>query len=535
MKRNYLVISLAVVAVGLLGTQCSQSGAQIITEDVLRTHVEYLASEDLQGRKTLQPGNRAAAEYVASHFREFRLQPINGSEDYFQPVPVETFTLRQEETYCVMSTGDTLRWGSDFYLFPRKYATSISGPVLLCGYGIQAPEAEYDDYKNIEVSGKIVMALMGVPETDDTSNVFGKNRRSRHGMIPVKAMLAERLGAKALIVTTLPSHQDQVWQPAVSRKLHSWDADIIQAVGDIEFPVIYLNPQVASELINDWGGVKWSDYVETLNHELTGGALELGDLQLQFTFGFSDVVVDSAANVVGILRGSQGADDRQAVVIGAHYDHLGMDDTGIYYGADDNASGVSGILALAQTLAPMQEQLHSDIVFIAFAAEEVGLIGSRYFAENPVIPLDQTVAMLNLDCIGREGSSSYRGMHQPPQTEEERNLLLAYYSASYPDLKEITLSMTNPGTLDLQCDPLTGRYAFGDHAPFLERGVPVMFFFSGFHSDYHTPNDVVDRINFRKMTHIVYLVLNITIELSKETTMLEPTDDVPAYSSTPMH
>ena len=154
--------------------------------------------------------------------------------------------------------------------------------------------------------------------------------------------------------------------------------------------------------------------------------------------------------------------------------------------------------------------------------------------EHPVVPLEKTIAMINMDCIGREGSDSFRNMFRPPQTEKERNLLFAFYSANYPDLKKMVLDLPNPGGLWLRPDPLTGSFDFGDHAPFLHSGVPVLFFFSGYNADYHTSEDTVDKIVFPKLTKITTLIYHAIIRLANNSTQLKE-EKVKTSSSSPMY
>ena len=511
--------------------------ASALEEATLRGHMELLASAELQGRKALESGGEIAARYIASQFRKYGLQPGINNHSYFQSVPVETFEFQGSETVLHSQSGQdtvqtkTLRWGEDFWVFPRKMITSVSGDVSICGYGVQAPEADYDDYQGMDVGGNFVMVFWGEPETGDTTNLFGKGKPTRHGMIPVKVKLAEKMGAVGLILTTWPSQREQ-WMQTVERKKADWDSNIIQSEGDLEFPVIYLDPDKASRLMDTVDDFAYGEYIQELVSQFKGIPISFPEMELRFDVSFTNIIVDTVVNVVGWLGDSMVGGD--AVIIGAHYDHIGVVDGQVCYGADDNASGVSALLTLAEALAPMKDQLQRSVLFVSFGAEEAGLIGSRYYVEHPIHPLENTVAMVNMDCIGREGSNSYRTMHRPPQTEEERNLLFAFYSAQYPDLKDIVLGMPNPDKLSLRPSALTGRFDFGDHAPFLHSNIPALFFFSGYHTDYHTPNDSIERIVFPKLTRITTLIYHVVVELANKSAMLEAAEVDPAASPTPM-
>jgi hypothetical protein len=516
-------------------TSCyaADSTQSVIQESTLKTYLDYLASASLEGRKVLEPGSKTAAHFIAENFLRAGLEPGAPNQRFYQTVPVETFRFLGDQTWMTDSAGDTLRADRDFWLFPRKRVEPVSGVVYFCGYGIQAPQAGYDDYKNVDVSGKFVIAFLGEPETKDTTNLFGKGRSTRYAMIPVKVGIASKLGAVGLILTTPTSQRSNVWQRVVAQKQADWQPDIIQSVGDKEFPVIYLDPDQASAVFAGKANLNLQQYTDELNSNLKGASIPVPGVELRFNPSFSETVDTSTVNVIGILEGKSGTNG-EAIVIGAHYDHLGTENGKIYYGADDNASGVSALLTLAKALGTKQMQLDRTIIFISFGAEEEGLIGSRYYVEHPIVPLDKTVAMLNMDCIGREGSDSYRNMLRPPQTDKERNLLFTFYSANYPDLKKLILDLPNPGDLWLRPDPLTGSFDFGDHAPFLHHGVPVMFFFSGYNADDNTAGDTVDKIVFPKLTRITALIYDAIVKLSNNSTQLKE-EAVKTPSSSPMY
>jgi hypothetical protein len=510
----------------------------VIAESTLRGHLEFLASAELQGRKALQPGSRIAAKYIASEFLRYGLQPCTDAS-YYQPVPVENFEFQPNRSFMVVTTSrgtaqtDTLWGGKTFYLFPRSKIGAVSGGIAICGYGVQAPEAGYDDFKGIEVSGKFILALMGEPASQDTSNFFGKGKPTRYGMIPVKAKLAEKLGAIGLILTTAPSTRESVWNPAVERKKEEIEDDIIQSVGDSEFPVMYLDPNQAAVLANE--DLMHQTPAMAGSGEFKTSPIVIPNIELSLYPAFSDVVLDTVANVIGKLEGGKSSANNRTMILGAHYDHLGTKDGDIFYGADDNASGVSALLTLAEALSPQSSKLQTTVLFIAFGAEEEGLIGSKYYVEHPLLPLEQTIAMVNLDCIGREGALSYRAINQAPQTEKEISSLIAFYSAGYPGLKDLVSKVTNPGDLALHFEPMYGRFAVGDHYPFLAHDIPALFFFSGYHSDYHTPNDRIEKINFPKLTLITILVYDVALEMAKKSIRFEQVHAESSKSASPMY
>lgn len=514
----------------------AQSSEQpIIRESTLRMHLEYLTSTELMGRKALEPESRTAAHYIGENLLRSGLEPGASGRKFYQWVPVETFEFFDDQSVLVDSVrGDVLHGEKDFWMFPRKRISSVTGGVYLCGYGIQASEAGYDDFRNIDVSGKFVLAFLGEPVTKDTSSFFGKGRSTRYAMIPVKAGIAQRLGAVGLILTASPDRRDARWQAALEQKREDWESDIIQLSGDSEFPVLFLDPEDASAIVSRYAKLDLQQYQDQLSQDMTGSPIQVPELTLRLTPAFSDAVVDSVINVIAVLEGTPKSRG-EAIIIAAHYDHLGTKDGRIYSGADDNASGVSALLTLAKAFGKKQPRLDRTIIFISFGAEEEGLIGSRYYAEHPVFPLDKTVAMLNMDCIGRDGSDSYRNMVRPPETEQERNLLFTFYSVDYPDLKELVLRMPNPGNLWLRPDPLTGSFDFGDHAPFLHRGVPVMFFFSGYTADYHTPEDTIDKIDFPKLTKVTTLIHDLITTLANDSTRIKRIEGKLPPSSSPMH
>jgi hypothetical protein len=367
----------------------------------------------------------------------------------------------------------------------------VDAPLVFAGYGITAPESSYDDYQGLDAKGKIVLALRGEPHSLSARSTEGGH--TPHEWIISKAINAKNHGAAAIIV--------------VNGKLPNGEEDVLPRFGDAEGPedAGILCLQVKNSVANLW----LQKQGKTLNEIQTeaGGALPSSDSPVSTsTTLILSLTVDIErihATVKNILAYLPGKTD-EYVILGAHYDHLGRGEAHsmapsqigqIHPGADDNASGTAGVLELARLFAPLKGQLQRGILFANFAGEELGLLGSAEWVKNPTLPLDKAVAMLNMDMIGRiKDDKVYIGglgtgtTFQPILDQAESNTTFKYENSP-------------------------GGYSSSDHTSFATKRIPVLFFFSGLHSDYHKPSDTWDKINAPGAAHLLDLVSNIALRI----------------------
>lgn len=441
-----------------------------VTASELREHVRYLASDELEGRGGGTDGARKAREYIAALFAEWQLQPMGDNGSYFQRF---TFTGRLRlgegnELVLTLPSGETRSFKPEGEFLPLALSANgeTQGELVFAGYSISAPDKNYDDYAGINVQGKIVLALRGMPANDSTF--------AREAMFPNKLRVAREKGAKALILVSGPH------SPFNDEPVPFWNEPIMVDAGIL-------------------GVTVKRAFAEALFY-LPDVQKRIDETRKPFSFPIPNAFVRMKvnlvrekledANVVGLLKGSDPKLQQEIVVIGAHYDHVGVgvDRDGtqqIFNGADDNASGTSGLLELAQYFSAHRDRLKRSLLFMAFGAEERGLVGSSHFVNHPTIPLEHIVAMVNMDMIGRFRNDT---------------LYLLGVSSS-PVWKGLVDELNAQYKFTLKDSP--GLFGASDHISFYNKGIPVLFFFTGMHENYHRPSDDWDTLNYDGMEQVL--------------------------------
>lgn len=456
--------------------------ASPFSADRYLAHVKYLASDALQGRATGSRGLDKAERYIEKAFREAGLQPA-GTRGYRQPFTVTTRTS--------LAPGNTIRFAgqavksTDFIPLDMTSSRQVRAPVAYVHYGITAPEYHYDDYAQLNVTGKVVVILRYEPQEFDDHSIFQGRSYTRHAGIDAKVTNAKLHGAVAVIIAA-----DRPIGPSDGDKLATLDGNA--APHEAGIPVMQVRVAVVKEWIKSEGRdleamVRETDKSLT-NQSFTFGAQH--DLEVHANVKRTTSEVH---NVLGYVPG----ETEEYVVVGAHYDHIGLggrysmspSEAGhIHHGADDNASGTAALIELARQVAK-EPKRRRGVLFIAFASEELGLLGSAWWVENPTRPLAACDAMLNLDMVGR-----LRGEH----------LYLGGGASAkqFPDLIE-QLRPSTPILLDAASDSTS---AGSDHSSFLNKGIPALFFFTGLHGDYHRPSDTWDKINAAGAVQVLELL-----------------------------
>ena len=455
--------------------------------------VKFLASPELKGRQTGSPELEKAAGFIASQFRQFGLKPVDG-KSYLQSFPVTTDArLGPHNNFDFQENGrtTTLRCPAEFLPLNYSSTTKLSGNVVFAGYGITAPEYHYDDYAGIDVKGKFVLVMRHEPQENDEKSVFGGKMFTQHAQFVNKAANAKMHGAAGLIlIDDRANHTAEPWE------LEKFGS----TTGPLDAGIVIL--QVKEERVDAW----FQAAGKTL------AAIEAAidkDLQPQ-SFAFPQTlhvdagvdikrVVKTVHNVAAYMPGQTD----EYVIVGAHYDHLGMGGQysltpsvrAIHPGADDNASGTAGVIELARWFSKQPKQKRG-ILFLSFAGEEMGLLGSAYYVAHPELPLAKAVAMLNMDMIGRirDGKVYIGGA--------------ATGSNLRPMLEEIVAKSAIK--VDFSGGPESGG---SDHMSFATGQVPALFFFSGLHSDYHKPSDTWDKIDATDAAKLLVVVAEVADRL----------------------
>ena len=532
MYRKLFNISLIVTLAFSVALAQKPGVATSVSVERLREHVNYLASDKLQGRRTGTPGAVEAAQYVASEFSRLRLMPGKAGQDgkssrakptdYLQPFRyVAGVDLAQGNS---LNSGSTsLRVSEDWMPLGLSSNGKVEARTVFGGYSIKVAELNYNDYAGIDAKDKIVIALSGTPDGDNPHSQFARYEDPRW-----KAVAARNAGAKALILITPADNLK-----GTSAALLTYD----NSAGDAGLPVVVITRQAAMRLLPSLkmedleAATKSKDY-QTVNRSPV-------TISLNTQLSHREV---PASNVIGILEGSDPVLKNEAIVIGAHYDHLGLGGLGslflgegqVHHGADDNASGTAGMLELARVFAGQRPRPRRTIVFIAFGGEEEGLLGSSYYVNHPVVPIANTVAMINMDMIGRMKSKSLiiGGVGTAPEWRsmiEAANAMqgmtvTATSGSSSPTLTGggMPMVVAANGRTIVSSDSsklfqLTlNEDGFGpsDHSSFYGKQVPVLFFWTGTHEDYHKPSDTADKLNYEDEAQILALAGRIVRDIA---------------------
>lgn len=465
-----------------------------LTRDILKGTVEWLAAPEREGRGTGSPGAAASAEWMVNALKDYKLKPLGG--DSF----LRSFEFRAGEK--LIADKNTLRVNDTAFTVEKDFRPLAftengegEGEVIFAGYGLSAPEGNgqprYNSYDGLEVKDKVVLLLRYVPEGVEPQR---RAHLNRYAGLRYKVMMARERGAKGVLVVTGPN------SPNAGEVLKMTNDG---SNADSGLPAMSISGAVAEALLAA-SGKKLKDLQAGLDNENphAEGGFALPKTRVKFTTGIEHIR-KTDNNVIAALPGQTD----EWVVIGAHYDHLGLGEqfsmapsmVGTPHpGADDNASGTAGVIELARYFAS-QPRHKRGILFVAFAGEELGLLGSSYYVNNPAKPLEKAVAMINMDMIGRlkEGKVYVGGVGTGNTLKPMLEGLVSKHSALKVDFSEAT------------------GYGSSDHTSFTTKQVPVLFFFSGLHGDYHKPSDTWDKINAPGATELLRLVADVASGLSE--------------------
>lgn len=503
---RWLVVALVVAAIATplsaARTAPLPSAASVgtINQTELRLHLGFLASPEVGGRYTLSPGLQVAARYLASRLESYGYRGVGPNGSFFQPYEIQTLKVDAEKSaveITVDGTTDRIAYG-DFATFSDGEG-GASGKVVFAGYGISSKSLGYDDYAGLDVKGKIVLLASGTPAGIDSSKVGEKEQ----GEDAAKAH-----GAAGMIALPPQRYIQFFASPAAREYILKNESVRLKKTRPSGIPSAILKPESADRLLAKIG-LTAAQVFETASK---GGALAPRpiDATARVTIAVAGTS-NTAYNVVGVLDGADPKLRNEYVSLSAHFDHLKTNAKGEYYpGADDDASGTAAILALARAFAV--ERAPRSIFVIFHSGEELGLLGSEYNADvAPAVPLDQIVVNLNIDMIGR----SRREGDSDPRNAELTDANSIYVIGSDKLSSELhTLSeQTNTETARMRFDYTYNDanhpqqfYYRSDHWNYAKHRIPVIFYFSGVHADYHQPSDTIDKIDFEKMTKVARLV-----------------------------
>lgn len=447
-----------------------------ITQAEIKYHVEFLASDSLKGRASGEEGNNIAARYVADEFKNYGLRPAGDKNKYFQMFDVVT-GLKAGEKNELTSGNKKFELEKDFRPLAFSADNMTEGAVVFAGYGISAADLKYDDYEKVDVKDKIVLILRYTPEGDNPHSSF-----NNHAPLRKKVGLAAEKGAKGVLIATgFEDGEDEL-------------VKLQYEIGHSNYGIPAMSiSRAAAQGILGYSEQQFRELQKKINSTKKPNSFETKTtIQLS-----SEVNIERSKtqNVLAMLEGTDPELKKEYIIIGAHFDHLGMGgsnsmyrgEPAIHNGADDNASGTTALLELAQKLSA--QKLKRSLLFVGFTGEELGLIGSKYFVDHPTIDLKQAVTMFNFDMIGRlnENQLIIHGMGTSPNFTQMINDLNKTYNF------KLTFKQDGNGP--------------SDFATFYQKDIPVIAYFTNLHQDYHKPSDDADKINFEgeeRITKMAY-------------------------------
>lgn len=479
----------------LWSQEIPKEGLLSITPEEMKAHVYYLASDDMKGRNTPSPELDTCAAYIAHEFASYGLEPIGTDKSYSQSFNVLRARLADPNILTLTtSKGDTnYRIKYDFVPLHLTANRKITAPIVFAGYGITAPEYNYDDYSSIDANGKIVLIFTNEPQEKDTTSVFDGAKRTDHSKLLIKVENAMDHGAVGLLLVSTPIHRfrrpPNPW-PSLMRNAPE-DAIPLTLEEKTEKRIVCM--RIGKELADDL--LEGTGYTYEEIHQKIDETLTVQSFQIPEKTITMETVLDAekfpTQNVVGFLEGVDPDLKKEIIVIGAHYDHVGVSNDSIYNGADDNASGTAGVMEIAEAFTQCKTRSKRSLLFMTFAGEEKGLFGSRYYTDDPLLPIENTIVMLNLDMISRNNTNEVAIIGSPTSS----------------DLKAINEQANETIGMKLAYDQ-ENYFLNSDHYSFYRKDIPVLFYNSKMTPDLHKPSDDPEKIIPEKMAKIGRLVFS---------------------------
>lgn len=490
--------------------------ANLITEKTTYAHMQKLATNEMEGRGTGQKGGRKAAEYIATEFKKYGLTaPVNGS--YYQDVPLTKRGFSVEEFSI---NNQPFTFGKDFFIQTQNPVHTIqSEEIVFIGFGIQ--DQNYNDLKGIDIKDKVVLLLAEDEPIDSEGKSWITKSASKSEWSTNRFKRLQELLKKApkLILSYTPQNKEMLTRfgTRITDGRISLSGEIEQQQSsNSEAPIVLITESVTASLFDN---TSIESLIAQIN-ETGQPASQVLSKSIIATLGVSDTHFHDP-NVMGLIEGTDKKDE--VLVITGHYDHDGINQDGvIFFGADDNASGTVGVLELARAFAQAKKDGNGprrSILFIALAAEEKGLLGSKYYVNNPILPLEKTIVNINLDMIGRIDDLHLNGDHNYIHTigANRSSKELAQINE---DVNEKYTKINIDYTYDTDDEPMQ-LFKRSDQYNFYLKNIPIIFYMSGLHPHYHTPEDTIDKIDFPMMVKREHLIFHTIWEVANREKTLE--------------
>ena len=471
----------------------------------LQSNLEVLASDLFEGRETATRGEQLAALFISEELRKYGVKPFGDDETYFQLFDIIARKVEPETELTIINGDGTLKVldiGEDIYLskeqLPSEKYNGKEMEIVFAGYGITAHKYNYDDYKGIDVYGKVVLLQLGIPSMDDER--ISETDKKKFGKRSYKFDNAKIHGAAGVLVIPggwILSKWNGVIKRALSPSISLLNNDEEEKNA---IPVVYLSEQSVKELLSD----ERNSYDDILESSENNRPLSGFELTKKIIFNYRiNIEIKEARNVIGIVEGTDEQLKNEYVVLTAHYDHEGIVGGEIYNGADDNGSGTVAILEAGRRLALLKDNKRS-ILIVFHAGEEKGLLGSKYLTENSDF-MSGVVSNINIDMVGREDTESIYSIGSGKLSAELYELVETANSE--------TVNFELDYTFDDPNDP-NKYYYRSDHYNYAKQNIPIVFFYDHMTEDYHKPTDDVEKINFEKIEKVSTLITELALRIA---------------------
>ena len=491
-----IVVALIIIMGGVMIVSKSNKekidpgSAEIMTYEILE-HIKYLSSDKLEGRFPGSEGSKKAIKYISKNWEAQGVLPA-GTKKYEQPFSyISKVSLGNRNILRVRNSKSRYKIKKDFIPIGWSGNGNIDDKVVFVGYGFDIDDSlSWNDYINVNVKNKWVLMFLNGPDGNSPHSPYGYHKKLYN-----KVIAARDRGVGGILFMEREEKENNKLKPLVYR----------QSASSAGLPIIQITHAVANNIINDKDKTV-ADLRSKIDQELASFSFELDrKVSARVNLKFEK---ETATNVVGFIEGSDPILNKEYIIIGAHYDHLGYgghmsgslnpDSMQIHNGADDNASGIAGILELSHKLMTNKKLLGRSIIAICFDAEEKGLLGSKFYTQTPTKDLEQTAIMINMDMIGR--------LNEKPITVGGVGSAKTFSETIEVVQKNHTLKIDkNISGMDF------GR---SDHASFYREDIPVLFFFTGAHQDYHKPSDDWDKIDYQGEKEVLNFVYDLIVQLS---------------------
>lgn len=501
----------------LLASRQAASGEDAV-DARLRRDVTFLASDQCEGRGASTKGINLAADYIAAEFRKAGLKSPLPDGSYFQPFAMASGKAELGTSNTLSFKGPqgqqiNVALDEDFRPLGLSGSGKVSAPIAFVGYGVTTANVPYDDFAGIDVAGKVVIIIRRAPRAGEATPAkprqpFDGGYEEYHSALVTKLVNANL--HKAAAVLFVSDRQ----QAAEQDELMPF-ARTAEGAGSAKLPAAHVHRAVIDKILAQAMDTNLSRIEEGIDRALKPHSALLPGWSVDLDFDVQHPTVP-AKNVVGVAEG-RGPQANETIVIGAHYDHLGYGDRGslakthepaIHHGADDNASGDTVLMELARRFGSRPGRPGRRLVFIAFSGEEAGLLGSEYYCKNPLFSLENTVAMVNMDMVGR----------LRPDKQTNKNKLIVYGTGTSPSFGGLLDGLNAKYDFKLQKVPgasMASERSSSDHASFYAKKIPVLFLFTGNHPDYHRPSDTSEKINVAGMHRVVDFTEEIVNQLAE--------------------